>query len=58
MEDLAFKKLIIRSAFAKPGLYPFNPSAVLGKLKKFSTLERTVAPNDDLVLELTFKVDF
>ena len=39
IRDLTFKKPIILSAFAKSSLYPFNPSAVLVKLKEFSTLE-------------------
>ena len=58
MRDLTFKKLIIYSAFAKSSLYPFNPSAVLAKLKEFSTLERTLTIDNDLGLELAFKVDF
>ena len=57
MRDLTFKKLIIYSAFAKSSLYPFNPSAVLAKLKEFSTLERTIAA-DDSGSELGFEVDF
>jgi hypothetical protein len=58
MRDLTFKKLIILSAFAKSSLYPFNPSVVLAKLKEFSTLERTLAADSDLGLELAFEVDF
>ena len=58
MRDLTFKKLIIYSAFAKSSLYPFNPSAVLAKLKEFSTLERTLATDNDSGLELAFEVDF
>jgi hypothetical protein len=57
MRDLTFKKPIIYSAFKKSGLYPFNPFAVLAKLKEFSTLERTLAA-DDLGSELGFEVDF
>jgi hypothetical protein len=57
MRDLTFKKLIIYSAFEKSSLYPFNPSAVLAKLKEFSTLERTLAA-DNSGLELGFEVDF
>ena len=58
MQDLTFKKPIIYSAFKKSSLYPFNPSAVLAKLKEFSTLERTLAVDNDLGLELAFEVDF
>jgi hypothetical protein len=58
MQDLTFKKLIIYSAFAKSSLYPFNPSTVLAKLKKFSTLERTLAIDNNSGLELAFEVDF
>ena len=58
MRDLTFKKPIICSAFAKSGLYPFNPSAVLAKLREFSTLERTLAADDDSGSELAFEVDF
>lgn len=36
MQDLTFKKPIILSAFEKSGLYPFNPSAVLAKLKELA----------------------
>jgi hypothetical protein len=57
MQDLTFKKPIICSAFKKSGLYPFNPSAVLEKLKEFDTPERTLAA-DDSGLELRFEVDF
>jgi hypothetical protein len=57
MRDLTFKKPIICSAFEKAGLYPFNPSAVLAKLKEFGTLEQTLA-GDDLGSELGFEVDF
>jgi hypothetical protein len=57
MRDLTFKKPIICSAFEKSGLYPFNPSAVLVKLKEFSTPERTITA-DDSGLELGFEVDF
>jgi hypothetical protein len=57
MQDLTFKKLIIYSAFKKSSLYPFNPSAILAKLKEFSTLEQTLTI-DNLGLELGFKVDF
>ena len=52
MRDLTFKKPIICSAFAKSGLYPFNPSAVFAKLKEFSTLEWTLAADDDSGFEL------
>jgi hypothetical protein len=38
MQDLTFNKPIIYSAFEKSSLYPFNPSAVLAKLKEFGTL--------------------
>jgi hypothetical protein len=57
MQDLTFKKLIIYSAFEKSSLYPFSPSAVLAKLKEFSTLEQILAVNN-LGLKLAFKVDF
>ena len=58
MQDLTFKKPIIYSAFTKSGLYPFNPSVVLAKLKEFSTLEWTLAADNDSGLELAFEVDF
>src|SRR5277367_3227931 len=40
IRDQTFKKHTICSAFEKFSLYPYNPSAVLGKLEIFSTLER------------------
>ena len=58
MRDLTFKKPIICSAFEKSGLYPFNPAGVLTKLKEFSTLERTLAADNDSGSELAFEVDF
>jgi hypothetical protein len=57
IRDLIFKKPIICSTFEKSGLYPFNPSAVLAKLKEFSTPEQTLAA-DDSGSELVFEVDF
>jgi hypothetical protein len=57
MRDLTFKKSIIRSAFQKSGLYPFDPSVVLAKMAEFSTPERTLAAEDS-GSEPAFEIDF
>jgi DDE superfamily endonuclease len=57
MRDLTFKERVIRSAFEKSGLYPFDPSAVLSKLREFSSPEQRLR-TDDSEDELYFEVDF
>lgn len=58
MRDLTFKTKTICSAFRKAGLHPFNPSAVLSKLREFSTPERTLALDDEAGSDLEFEVDY
>jgi hypothetical protein len=57
MRNRTFKKHTICSAFAKSGLYPYDPSVVLGKLLIFSTPEQQLQP-DNSEDELYFEVDF
>jgi DDE superfamily endonuclease len=40
IQDRTFKPRVIRSAFGKSSLYPFNPLIVLPHLNEFTTLER------------------
>ncbi len=44
MRDLTFKRRVIKSAFEKAGLVPFNPKVVLDKIKVMSSFERAITP--------------
>jgi len=59
MRDRNFRPKVIRSAFRKAGLYPFNPLVVKSKLIEFSTPERTLGPEDsEQEEEEAFEINF
>ena len=39
-----FKELIIKSAFKKTGIWPFNPHTVIQKIKQFKPPHHTPSP--------------